>query len=549
VNELKELNKKFQVNFPNLEPHTSKLFSMKLEQVDLGETGCFSSLFLDYINQKPELKSFYNLYPTPHSFKESIASRSFSKEKREILHKELLSQYSNSCSSLKVKDNIDLLLDEKTFTITTGHQLNIFTGPLYFIYKIQAVIHICNILKKEYPDYNFVPVYWMASEDHDFEEINHFFLYGKKYEWKVEAKGGVGRLSPKDMIQSLEDIAFIPEKFTEPYKKQSTLADATRELVNELFGKYGLVVIDPDRKSLKSLFKGVITKEITERRSLELVEKTTGQLSELGYKSQIHPREINLFYLEDGLRERIEWDGNKFRIINTDLSFEKNELLKVIEESPEKFSPNVVLRPVYQEEILPNLAYIGGPAEVAYWLQLKEVFNLYHVPFPILMPRSFALFVNKSNLKKFNKLNIQIKDLFLEESHLKTKYLEANSDNNFHLNGEAGDLEMIFNTIKEKAVSIDKSLKDYVGAEFHKVRSVVESIEKKLKKAEEKNQEIAINQLLGLKAKLFPNGQLQERHDNFLNFYLNDQEFIDKTSAYLDSFDFKFNVLLEDEES
>lgn len=522
---------------------------MKLEQIDLRETGCFSSLFVDYINQKSELKPFYHSFPTPENFKKAISERSFPKNKREILHRELLNQYENSCSVLKVKENIDSLLDEKTFTITTGHQLNIFTGPLYFIYKIQTVIDACKVLKQKYPDYNFVPVYWMASEDHDFEEINHFNLYGKKYEWKKETKGAVGRLSPRDMVGALEDIVFIPEKFTEPYKTKTTLAEATRGLVNELFGKYGLVIIDPDKRSLKNVFKSVLKKEISERRSYEFVENTTAQLSNLGYKSQITPREINLFYLDEGVRERIEWDGSKFKILNTEISFTQEEMLKIIDETPERLSPNVVLRPVYQEEILPNLAYIGGPAEVVYWLQLKEVFDLYKVPFPILMPRNFALIINKSNFKKYQKLKVPVRNFFLDEHLLKTKFLEENSDNNFHLTGELNEMEKVFGGIKEKAISIDKSLKDYIGAEFHKVKNVVEGIEKKLKKAEEKNQEIAINQLLSLKAKLFPAGQLQERYDNFLSFYLDDPEFIEKLGSQLKAFDFKFNILLENEES
>jgi bacillithiol synthase len=522
---------------------------MKLEQIHLKDTGSFSSLFLDYINQKPELKEFYELFPALQNFEAAIKGRSFLKDKRTILHKVLHDQYNTTSSSNRVKDNIDLLLEDNTFTITTGHQLNIFTGPLYFIYKILTVINSCELLKKKYPDNNFVPVYWMASEDHDFEEINHFHLYGKKYQWNKETKGAVGRLEPQSVLDCLEDTAFIPEKFKEAYNKQQSLCNATRQLVNDLFEEYGLVIIDPDDRQLKTIFKSTIRKELMDRASFPLVEKTTRKLEDLGYKSQITPREINLFYLENNLRERIEWTGNEFKVLNTTLSFSQRQMEQIVEESPEKFSPNVVLRPVYQEEILPNLAYIGGPAEVVYWLQLKEVFDYYKVQFPMLMPRNFAMVVNKQSFKKFSKLNIPVEKLFMEDHLLKGVYIDLNSENSYHLNGEANELEKVFEEIKEKATKIDKTLNSYVGAEFHKVKGVLETIEKKMKKAEERNQEVAISQLLGLKAKLFPEGNLQERHDNFLNFYISDEKFIDKVKALLDPFDFKFNVLLEDEES
>jgi bacillithiol synthase len=521
---------------------------MKLEQIHLKDTGSFSSLFLDYINQKQELRSYYNLFPTEANFEDAIKGRQFSKEKRAILHKVIYNQYNTVNSSNKVKQNIDLLLDENTFTITTGHQLNIFTGPLFFEYKILTVINTCEVLKKKYPQYNFVPIYWMASEDHDFEEINHFYLYGKKYEWKQQTKGAVGRLQPQGVEKAIEDASFIPEKFKDAYRNQKTLTNATRQLVNDLFGAEGLVIVDPDNPELKGLFKSVVHKELFERKSFDLVQKTTAALENLGYKSQISPREINLFFLDKDIRERIEWTGNRFQVLNTNISFSEKEMSELVESSPEKFSPNVVLRPVYQEVILPNLAYIGGPAEVVYWLQLKDSFNYFKTFFPLLMPRNFALVIDKTNIKKYKKINVPVEKLFLDNHLLKTFFIEENSEVGYHLDNELGVLEKVFDGIRTKASQIDKSLIDHVGAEFHKVKGIVKGIEKKFKKAEERNLEVSINQLLSLKSKLFPSGKLQERHDNFLSFYINDEHFISKLKELLDPLDFKFNVILEDEE-
>lgn len=518
---------------------------MKLEKVDLGETGNFSPLFLDYIQNDKKLQPFYQFSPHPSAFKEAIASRRFSTAQREILFSVLNSQY-EGLPAEKVSANIELLKDSKTFTVTTGHQLNIFTGPLYFIYKIVTVINTCKRLKKDYPDFNFVPVYWMASEDHDFEEINHFLLFGQKYQWDTEQKGPVGRFDTSS-IQALIDS--LPEKapvFEKAYAEGKTLAEATRNYVHALFGEEGLVVVDADHQEFKKSFSKVIEQDLLHNKVNDLVVATSESLSALGYKSQIHPREINFFYMEDGVRERIVKENGEFKVLNTSLSFSEADLLKLIETSPEKFSPNVVMRPVYQEWILPNLAYVGGPAEVAYWLQLKSVFEHFEVSFPILMPRNFALLVNKPNVKKLSKLDISPNDLFLPLHELKQKFITQHAENGIQLEEEKKMLNEAFEMIREKADRIDKSLNGFVSAEASKTLKSLENISKRLHKAEEKNQEISMGQIESLKEKLFPGGGLQERKENILNFYINNPEIIAEFLKHFDPFDYQFNVLVEE---
>ncbi|MEQ3690647.1 MAG: bacillithiol biosynthesis BshC, partial [Flavobacterium sp.] len=161
------------------------------------KSGCFSNLIVDYLNQKEKLQPLYNRFPTLENFKLQIAekNKSFSLDKREILVSTLEEQYKNIKASDKTIFNIGLLRKEKTFTVTTGHQLNLFTGPLYFLYKIVSVINLTKELKEKYPECDFVPIYWMATEDHDFEEINYFNFNNKKIKWNKESKGPVGRLS------------------------------------------------------------------------------------------------------------------------------------------------------------------------------------------------------------------------------------------------------------------------------------------------------------------------------------------------------------------
>lgn len=518
---------------------------MHCQSLPLATTGAFPPLFLDYISQKDALQPFYGNFPTLDNFEKQIHQKSLdAKVDRVTLVKVLESQY----KKLSNQPDLSVLAEANTFTVTTGHQLNIFTGPLYVIYKIVTTINLARKLKVAYPAYNFVPVYWMATEDHDFEEISYFNLFSKKYTWQTQQKGAVGRMNPRELGEALK---ILPERlpvFEKAYLKHDNLADAVRCYMNDLFGNEGLVCIDGDDAELKRLFLPVIENELLHTTAYKLVSATTEQIESIGYHTQISPREINLFYLEEGLRERIVKEGDEYKVLNTNLKFSTTEILSEAQQNPQRFSPNVVLRPLYQEMILPNLAYIGGPSEVPYWMQLKGVFDHFGVPFPILLPRNFALYINAASQHRAEKLGVTVENLFWDDVRLRKSFVEKNTTVSLELTQEKEAITAIFNKILQKAIVIDKTLEGAVSAERTKVLNTLENVEKRLQKAEERNYETELNQLLGLKAKLFPNGGLQERSENFLNFYLNDSTFIQKLLDSFDPLDFQFNVLTEKEE-
>ena len=490
---------------------------MKSLKVTFEETGCFSPLFLDYMNQKADLLPFYNKYPSIENFEKVIKERTFSEEKRTALVQVLHTEYGQLRISDAVDFNIHSLQNERTFTVTTGHQLNIFTGLLYFIYKIVTAINTCKELKKAYPEYHFVPVYWMASEDHDLAEINHFNLFGKKYTWETSQKGPVGRITPHTMIEVMDKLeSHDISLFEKAYLDHTNLADSVRYYVNLLFGDQGVVVVDADDPTLKGQFASVMSEELTRHSSHGLVSQTSEQLKSLGYSDQAFSREINFFYMENGLRERIVKEGDYYKVLNTDLAFSLEEIQDLIESNPEKFSPNVILRPLYQETILPNLGYIGRPAEVSYWLQLKSVFDHYKTPFPVLMPRNCAMLINKSVDKKIEKLKIKNADLFKSAHELKESYLQKHASTDVDLQKEKAAISLVFEQLKAKAEEIDASLVGYIGAESAGSFKALDNIGKRLKKAEMENNDVAMGQIDSIKDKLFPNGSLQERHDNFL---------------------------------
>lgn len=505
------------------------------------KTQHFSKIFLDYVAQNPALTDFYGLFPKPENFIDQLQNKPFGSGKRQILYQALARQYANTPKAPTMV--LEMLLQENTFTVTTGHQLCVFTGPLYFHYKIMTAIKTAQYLRKMHPQYNFVPVYWMASEDHDFEEIRSIRLFGKKYDWKYEsASGAVGKLSLQGVGEMIAEMPEMDSFLAEAYAQSDNLAEATRLIVNELYGHEGLVVIDGDDPSLKREFLPLMFREINEQPTEEIVKNSSIELEKCGYKAQVFPRPINLFYMKDDLRERIERQGAEYQIVNTNLRFSEREMLKELQNFPERFSPNVVLRPLYQEHILPNLAYIGGPGELAYWFQLKGIFEYYQIPFPILMPRNFMMLIGKNQQNRMQKLGFSPDQVFLPLQSLKNAYVKQHGQVWEGLETETDIMNRAFEQIIHKVQTVDPTLKAFAEAEKQRLEKSLEAISKKTNKAEEQKHETAIKQMTNLLDSLFPNGNLQEREDNFLNFHLNDPNFLQKLLANTNPFDFRLAV-------
>jgi bacillithiol biosynthesis cysteine-adding enzyme BshC len=526
---------------------------MQAKYISYQETQSFSQIVLDYLSQKETLGEFYKYSTDYTGFQKAIKERTVLTD-RSILVQVLQDQYANLSSSASVKENISLLAEDKTFTITTGHQLNLFTGPLYFIYKIVTAINLAKDLKKKFPAYNFVPVYWMATEDHDFEEINHVKVEDMMIRWNTDAAGATGKISTADLKEVLatyvgylgisKNGTKLARLVESAYTNNKTLSDATRELVDGLFAQEGLVCIDADDLRLKKQFAPIISQDITEQHSFRLIEKSNAALEHAGYKPQVNPRGINFFYMTEGLRERITEVNGEFEVLNTEIKFSKAELLAEIENYPERFSPNVVMRPVYQELILPNLAYIGGGAEVTYWLQLKANFDHYNIPYPVLLLRNSALLIDKRSERKMQILGISHKSLFKPNEVLKNEWVKSHVDTYISLQDEEQSIRAVFDQIKLNAYKIDKTLS--LSAEAAKTRALklLESLDKKMLRAEKRKHETSLSQVDNLKCKLFPSGVLQERVLNIAPMYvLYGDEFIDSLLASFRPLDFQFTVI------
>lgn len=529
---------------------------MEVSTISLEHTGRFNRLILDYLKKNSELSDFYGFSHEIENYPKKIEERNQFAFHRDLLAESLLHQYKSVGGAQDVVlRNIEALRDENAYTVTTGHQLNIFTGPLYFVYKILHTIKLADELNEAFPNQHIVPIYWMNSEDHDIDEVGQFNLFGKKYVWNTDQTGATGKMNPEslenfcnqldEVFDNDESTKELVELFRDSYTKYSNLTDATRNFVNKLFGDRGLVIIDSDDAQLKAAFVENFKTDIFENKPFELVKATSLKLGKSNYNAQVNPREINCFYLMDGIRNRIVRTETGFRVLHTEVRFTKEQLDAEIEQYPERFSPNVVLRPLFQEFLLPNLTYVGGAGELSYWLQYKEYFSEMSVSYPMLALRNHLLLIDSNSSKKMEELKLLPEDLFHSVDELIKEHVLELSDTEVEVEEEKKLLRELYDTLKSKADSIDPSLAQSIDAELTRMEKGLEQWQSRFTRGLKKQNEVSVNRIKSLHKMLFPNGYLQERHDNFMAFYSKNPEgFFDDVYYATAPFETEFRAVI-----
>jgi len=492
-------------------------------------TGYFSRIVQDYLQQHENLKPFYLHDTSLEGVQSAMNARDLYPVNRKVLVEELTLQYQGIARSTKVQQHIQDLLLSNTYTITTAHQPNIFTGPLYFIYKIIHTIKLAEELSLAFPQNKYVPVYYMGSEDADLDELGFVNIGGEKLVWDTAQTGAVGRMKVDKAFISLihlisGQIGVLPfgneltQLFSTCYTIGKTIQQATLELVNALFGSYGLIVLVPDNARLKALFAPVIEKELTQQFSEKIVATTIVQLQE-NYKVQAAGRPINLFYLMDDKRERIEFNNGFYEVAALNIQFTKEAILQELQAHPERFSPNVILRGAFQESVLPNIVFIGGGGELAYWLELKNVFEAAGVAFPVLLLRNSFTILSAKMVNKQNALELSDQELFLPEHQLVKEYVVRHSDKELSLSSELKDLTEFYAKLNQKAGLVDASLTAHIQAIAANALKKIHALEIKIRRAEKRKFATAEHQIQVLKQNLFPGNSLQERHENIALLY------------------------------
>jgi bacillithiol biosynthesis cysteine-adding enzyme BshC len=513
-------------------------------QINFGDIPGQYNLFLDYLYEFENVKKFYK-----HDFRNkdeylklfksiSETTREFRGDIPKIIH----SQYEGFTPSQKTKLNIDSLKEKNTLAVVTGQQLGILGGPLYTFYKIITAIKLSEHLKERYDAYNFVPIFWLEGDDHDFEEVRSIGILNDVNELtKIfyndedlddETRSSVGYLNIKDSISSffdnldknLRDTEFKPEflkKLKDIYSNGKSFKQSFKELILWFFDKYGLIIFDPQDVIIKNLLKPVFKKEINDfRLHTEKLVQVSATLEEL-YHAQVKVRPVSLFYSTEDGRFLIEPVENEFRLRRKRKKFTQEEIIDEINNRPENFSPNVLLRPICQDYLLPTAFYIGGPGEISYFAQITPLYDFYKINQPIIYPRASATIYEKNLENLFEKHNLQFEDVFSNSDELKTRVINSISKYSVDdIFGESNNqIEHVLDRLKEKLFEFDKTIADSTGKYRQKILNYLDELKGKAIEAQKKRHEITLRQIDKLTNSLFPNNTLQERELNFVYFY------------------------------
>jgi bacillithiol synthase len=525
------------------------------KSVPYQDTGYFTKVISDYLEGMDTLRHFYEHPVSFSGIEAAIHEREQFSTDRHLLVRVLEEQYVGLPPGNAVIKNLDALKSKNTFTITTAHQPAIFTGNLYFIYKILHVIKIAEKLSERYPDKYFVPVFYMGSEDADLDELGHIYLDKEKLLWDTKQTGAVGRMHTAGLEKIIDRIEgeFAGEPhgpeliglLRDCYLQGANIQDATLRLLHHLFGQYGLVVLVPDNRLLKSVMRGIFKDDLTIHAPYEITQKNISLLSEI-YPVQATPREINLFYLKDDIRERLDRRDGRFQVNNTAIHFSPEAMEKELANFPERFSPNVILRGLFQETILPNIAFVGGGGEMAYWLEFKTLFKHYRVPYPVLILRNSFLLIKKNWKQKIEKAGLAIPSVFKPEEELMENFVRNNSSRQLNLDKQKDDLQHFYQTLKNISGAVDKTLEQHVEKLEAQALQKLEELEKKILRAEKKNHEEVRRKIHEIREALFPMENLQERIENFIPWYAEyGQSFIDQILHHSLTFEQEFVVLEE----
>ncbi len=513
----------------------------------------FSRLFLDYVNNFGNVEKFYSIDFKKENYFASLFNRVLANQK--VKNKEIkeiiLTQNKNILLSDSTLKNIEKLALGNTIAVVTGQQVGILGGPLYSVYKAITVIKLSNYLNDKFEDFNFVPVFWMATDDHDFREISSINLIDENknlikitYDDNLPRefnRGSVGNIKIKKTFESvfkqLEDVLTKTEytqdllsRFKEFYSQGKTYSQAFKELFNYLFGKYGLIIFDPSAPKVKELLKPVFKKEIANFRSNSDAVLLRSAVLEEDYHAQVKVRPINLFYSDRSGRRPVEPAENGLKLKRGKPALKLEQILNMIDENPQSFSPNVLLRPICQDYLLPTCVYVAGPSEIAYFAQVMPLYDKFNVLPPVILPRASVTIIEKNIGKILKKFKLKPAEMFLTSENFKKLVLKVFSEKNasgiFEKSTE--ELNSFYDNLKLQLRKIDSTLEIPVEKARAKALNNLNILKEKAVKAVEMNNQTAFRQIEKTRNLIFPEERLQERRLNII-YFLNKYgiEFID----------------------
>lgn len=485
-----------------------------------------------YVRQPKDFAQFTQSIPRLSSIPDQLHRKSINYSfPRETLVSAIRQQYErNGCLNSAIEELIAKLKSPNTFTIITAHQPSLLTGPLYFVHKILSAIVTAQAIESEWPDKQIIPIFIIGGEDHDFEEMNNLHYKNDRYEWSaVETGGAVGRMSTEKIVNVIDELApLLSQTFygdeilrllQSSFDGERTVGDAMQYFLARLFRAEPLLVVQMDDSVFKKAFVPHIIDEILHERSRSPVEETQKELQSIGYDDQALARDINFFYLHDGQRRRIIRMDSTFEVLDSEIEFSPKEMKQHIEQFPGRFSPNVIMRPIYQEFIFPNLAYIGGGGELAYWIERKSQFEDFNLTFPLLIRRHSAVIISEKNWKKMQDFPLDLCQWLGQIHDLENNWLDLDFSKSLDLSSAYEHIHTAFDNLRARMREIDESLLYANEAARVDALKPIDRLEKKMRRAIKKKESIQRRQLREIYSEFYPQGKLQERYLNFLQFY------------------------------
>lgn len=508
--------------------------------INFSDLPAHQNIFLDYLYEFEKVEKYFNKnfrdvdeYPV---FLSELAN--YNRPHRDAVINIIKKQYQNLNASKQTEVNLELLSSKKTLAVVTGQQLGIFGGPMYTFYKTITAIKLCRSLKEKFEGYNFVPVFWLEGDDHDLDEVSSLNIIDKSNELKVlkfgdaleegTNKGSVGHIKLTEDIRKFinefndetRDSDFkedLMNRLNTSYNEDATFNSAFRSLIFDIFDEYGLIIFNPQEIEIKRILKDIFKNELENfREHTDVLVEKSAELEE-EYHAQVKVKPINLFASEKDGRFLIEPVDENYRLKGKRKTLTKDELFEWLERAPEDFSPNVLLRPICQDYLLPTAFYIAGPGEISYFAQVTPLYGFFNVPQPYIYPRGSATIVEKNITNVLEKYNLKYTDLFFDEKELIEKVIgslsEAKIDDDI-LEAKKLIEEKIIK-IRENFLQIDQTLGDVTDKSLERINQTLDQLMQKAKKAEERNHETAIRQVTKARNLFYPNNNLQERELNF----------------------------------
>ncbi|MDX2031838.1 MAG: bacillithiol biosynthesis cysteine-adding enzyme BshC [Blastocatellia bacterium] len=500
-----------------------------------------SRLFNDYLYNFDRVSRFYDEGRDLTSLvarAEKVAAQHFS---RDAVAEVLTDQNRSAGAGAETFANIERLRQPDSVVVITGQQAGLFTGPLYTIFKALTAIKLAEELRGR--GVNAVPMFWIAAEDHDFEEVNHTRLVNREGQLTTitytacSPKEGkpVGDVKLAEGIQENIDqlIAALPESefapklredLRESYAAGTGFADAFARMMMKFFGKYGVVLINPLDDRLKHISGELYVGAMSQAPAFasKLVDESAA-LVEAGYHAQVYtsPEAVPLFMLDEGRRTAmVRREDGRFYLKNSEKSFASDELLSTVARCPNCFSPNVTLRPIVQDFLLPTVAYIGGPAEIAYFAQLRPNYALLGRVEPVVLPRASFTLIEKRHAKTMAKYGIEFSELFEGPEGVLKRVVERSLDQTTATVFD--ETERVFNDqldkLRDSLVSVDATLADALKGGREKILYQLHNLRTRFIHNRTKRDETMAQQIERLFAALYPNKNLQERELNVAYF-------------------------------